>query len=223
MRVGYASIRHTQSAGVGAACFLPLVKSACYTIAHRNLMVSMSKQHAARRGPGRGGHNVTNYWEVGVWPLLCSMAPPLSTRPDGAPGDVGGAARVGRWGGGGGSIQALDVCALSRPSRLATMGRGRRAGLGCAATPTWLGWHDVLPSTLFKRFKGAAKASPAPPISPSTTSTHSPAHPLGEHGSALACVCVGGWWGGVGWGAAELNITRGTPACTMAHATRTAD
>ena len=27
-RVGYASISHTQSAGVGAACFLPLVKSA---------------------------------------------------------------------------------------------------------------------------------------------------------------------------------------------------
>ena len=107
IRVGYASIRHTQSAGVGAACFLPLVKSACYTIAHRNLMVSMSKQHAARRGPGRGGHNVTNYWEVGVWPLLCSMAPPLSTRPDGAPGDVGGAARVARWGG------ATDLYRLS--------------------------------------------------------------------------------------------------------------
>ena len=44
--------------------------------------------------------------------------------------------------GGSGSIEGLDVCALST-LRLATSGPGRRACTKCAVGPTGHGWHDV--------------------------------------------------------------------------------
>ena len=173
IRVGYASISHTQSAGVGAACFLPLVKSACYTIAHRNLMVSMSKQHAARRGPVRGGHNVTESWEVGVAAATQHGAASAHTSRwcSCGCGRSGAGGEVGR-----GTTGLYRLSTSAHSSRRGWPSWALGEGQASVARRTRLGLGGTTCRHYSKRFQGARQGFPSPPPrpSPSTTSTHAP-------------------------------------------------